>query len=122
MYRLRLGLTVLAVVLVGGLLMGQDRKTTDKEPPPRGALPAHFKKLGLSDDQVKAVRKIRGDYRGRIEALKQQIADLQKEERTKLDQVLTAEQKARLRELRAGEPATRDGKPPAKDKGPAKDK
>jgi hypothetical protein len=124
MYRLRLGLTVLSVALLGGLLMGQDTKKTDKEPPPRGALPAHFKKLGLSEDQLMAVRKVHGEYRTKIEKLKQEIAELQKEERTKLNQVLTAEQRARLRDLRAGEPAAKDAAPPAKDKAkaPGKDK
>jgi hypothetical protein len=120
MFRLRVGLTVLAVALLGGLLLGQDKKSTDKEPPPHGALPAHFKKLGLSEDQLTAVRKIRNEYRAKIDKLKQEIADLQKEERAKLDKVLTAEQRARLRDLRAGEPATKDAKPPAKDKSPDK--
>jgi Spy/CpxP family protein refolding chaperone len=118
MFRLRVGLTVLAVALLGGLLLGQDKKTTTQEPPARGQLPAHFKKLGLSDSQSQAVRKVRADYRAKIDKLKQEISDLQKEERTKLDQILTPEQRARLRELRAGEPATKDGRPPAKDKGP----
>ena len=122
MYRLRLGLIVLSVALLGGLLMGQDAKKTDKEPPPRGALPAHFKKLGLSEDQLTAVRKIHGDYRTKIEKLRQEIANLQKEERSKLNEVLTAEQRARLRDLRAGEPAAKDGKAPPKDKAPTKDK
>jgi hypothetical protein len=123
MYRLRLGLTVLSVALLGGLLLGQDKKTTDKEPPPRGPLPAHFKKLGLSEDQLTAVRKIRSEYRAKIEKLKQELSDLQKEERAKLDRVLTAEQRARLRDLRAGEPAPGGGaKPPAKDKPATKDK
>ena len=122
MFRLRLGLTGLAVVLLGGLLMGQDRKTTDKDPPPRVQLPAHYKKLGLSDDQLKAVRKIRGEYGAKIAKLKQEIIDTQNEEKAKLVQVLTAEQRARLRDLRAGEAATKDAKPPAKDGAPKKDK
>jgi hypothetical protein len=121
MYRLRLGLTVLSVALLGGLLVAQDTKKTDRDPPPRGALPAHFKKLGLSEDQLTSVRKIHSDYRRKIDKLRQEIADLQKEERAKLNEVLTAEQRARLRDLRAGEPATKD-RPAAKDKAPTKDK
>ena len=123
MYRLRFGLTVLSVALLGGLLLGQDTKKTDKEPPPRGQLPQYYKRLGLSDEQLTAVRKIRGEYRTKIEKLRQEIADLQKEERTKLEQVLTPEQRARLREIRAGGPATKDAPtPPAKNKAPTKDK
>ncbi len=117
MFRLRVGLTLLSVALLGGLLLGQDKKAADKDPPPRGQLPQHFKKLGLSDDQLTAVRKIRGEYRTKIERLRREITELQKEERTKLNQVLTPEQRARLRDLRAGEPTpTKDARPPAKDK------
>jgi hypothetical protein len=121
MIRLRLGLTALAVLLLGGLLLAQDKKSTDKDPPPpRGPLPAHFKKLGLSEDQLTAVRKIHNEYRTKIEKLRQEIKDLQKEEGTKLNQVLTPEQRARLRDLRAGEVAKDGG--PKKDKSPTKDK
>jgi len=120
MFRLRVGLTLLSVALLGGLLLGQDKKAADKDPPPRVSLPQHFKKLGLSDDQLKAVRKIRGDYRSKIDKLAQEIVQLRKEERTKLSQVLTPEQRARLRDLRAGEPAPKDARPPAKDKSKAK--
>jgi Spy/CpxP family protein refolding chaperone len=122
MFRLRVGLTLLSVALLGGLLLGQDKKTTDKDPPPRGQLPPNFKKLGLTDEQTQAVRRIRGEYRARIERLRKEIADLQKEERMKYEQVLTPEQRARLRDLRAGEPAAKDARPPAKDKAPPKSK
>ncbi len=122
MFRLRVGLTLLSVALLGGLLLGQDKKSADKEPPARGQLPQYFKQLGLTDTQRQDVLRIRAEYRGKIAKLKQEIADLQKEERTKLSQVLTPEQRARLRDLRAGEPATKDGKAPAKDKAPPKDK
>jgi hypothetical protein len=120
MFRLRLGLTGLAVLLLGGWLMGQDKKPAD--PPARVSLPTHYKKLGLSDDQLQAVRKIRVEYGTKIAKLRQEIVEAQKEERTKLVQVLTPEQRARLRDLRAGEAATKDAKPPVKDKSPTKDK
>jgi hypothetical protein len=122
MFRLRLGLTGLAVVLLGGLLMAQDRKTTDKDaPPPSGSLPAYFKRLGLSDEQSRAVRKVRGEYKAKIDTLTKKLRDLRQEEREQLDKILTPEQRTRLRELRAGPPA-KDARPSAKDKSPAKDK
>jgi Spy/CpxP family protein refolding chaperone len=120
MTRLRLGLTGLAVVLLGGLLMAQDRKTTDKDtPPPSGSLPPYFRRLGLSDEQNRAVRKVHGEYKSKIDVLTKKIRDLRLEERDQLDKVLTPEQRTRLRELRAGPPA-KDTRPPAKDK--SKDK
>ena len=124
MFRLRVGLTLLSVTVLGGLLLGQDTKDTNKQPPPRGQLPAYFKKLGLTEEQTQAVRKVRGEYRAKIDRLRKEIADLQKEERMKYEQVLTPEQRARLRDLRAGGPATKEARPPAKDKdkAPRKDK
>lgn len=122
MFHLRVGLTLLTVALLGGLLLGQDKKAADPAPPPRASLPQHFKKLGLTDEQTQAVRRIRGEYRAKIDRLRKEIADLQKEERMKYEQVLTPEQRARLRDLRAGGPAKTEVKPPAKDKAPPKQK
>jgi hypothetical protein len=138
MIRLSMGGAVLAVALLTGWLSGDDKKPDkkpdDKDPPVvvvRGTLPTHYKRLGLSDEQKENVYKIRGRYKARIDALTKQIRDLQKEERTKLEEVLTEAQKTRLKELRAGETAQPakdkaddkdkpEGKPPAKDKEPEK--
>ncbi len=117
MLRLRVGMTVAAVALLGGLLLGQDKKPDDSATAARASLPTHFKRLGLSPEQEQNARKIHGEYQAKIRALRKQIADLQKEERQKLDKVLTAEQRTRLRDLRAGEPTTpTETKPPAKNK------
>jgi len=87
----------------------QDTKTQKKDEPPapaaRGQMPQHFRKLGLSDSQLAQVRKVRGEYRTRVEKLREEIRQLQAEERKKLADVLTPDQRKRLAELRAGEPA-----------------
>ena len=80
-------------------------KPADKpavEVPAKGMLPAQWKKLGLTDEQRARVYKVQADYRARKAALAKQLADLKKEERLKLEAILTDAQKARLKELRSG--------------------
>jgi hypothetical protein len=80
-------------------------KPTDKpavEAPAKGTLPALWRKLGITDEQRARVYKVQADYRARKAALAKQLADLKKEERLKLEAILTDAQKARLKELRSG--------------------
>jgi Spy/CpxP family protein refolding chaperone len=104
MTRLRtlFGVTVAALV-VGLLLAADDKKTTDDKTDTtaksKGQLPTGWKKLGLTDDQVKKIYQIQSDYRPKLEALEQQIKDLRKQELLDAFKVLTEAQKARLKEL-----------------------
>jgi hypothetical protein len=110
MLRLRVGVSVLAALLLaGGWLLGDDPKKGDT-PPPRvkGMLPQNYKKLGLTDQQTQEIYRIRGRYGAKIDALKQQIAELQEEERAEAEKVLTDAQKARLKELRLGDTKVKD--------------
>jgi Spy/CpxP family protein refolding chaperone len=115
----RLRVVILGAAFVGlcsPWVEGQD-KTKDKEPPAgkmRGQLPQNWGKLSLTDEQKQKVYKVQGDYRPKIDALQRQISDLRDQERKELETVLTAAQKARLREIAAG-------KAPAEDKS-SKDK
>jgi TolA-binding protein len=125
--RLFAGLTALAVaVIAGGWLMGDDKKPDD--PKVRGQLPAHFKKLGLTDAQVQSIYKIEASYKEKIDALQQQIDDLKKAEHADVDNVLTDAQKTALKGLQTGDAAPDKDKPattPSKDKPattPSKDK
>src|SRR5207248_403255 len=99
-FRMLLGVLLVAL-LVGGLALAQDKKDTKDTPPAKakGTLPANWKKLGLTDDQVQKVYQIQTDHRGQIGALQQKIKQLQQEERTAMMGVLTDAQKARLKEL-----------------------
>lgn len=124
MLGLRLGVVGLFLVLAtGGWLLGQDNKPADeKDLPPRGrtALPANFKKLGLSEEQTQKVIRIHSSYRAKIDELDRQIKELRKEEKTKLDEVLTEEQKTRLREIRTGEAEKPKGRTRGTEKGEKK--
>jgi hypothetical protein len=119
MFRLRFGAAVLSVAVLTGWLVGDDKKTDDKDPPVRvkGTLPTYYKKLGLSEDQTQKVYKIRGRYRAKIDALMAQVKELQQQEKADLENLLTEAQKARLKELRSGETAPKD-KGSDKDKAP----
>ena len=122
--RLCVCLTALAVaVLAGGWLMGDDKKPADP-PKVKGQLPAHFKQLGLSDKQIQQIYKIEADYRQQISVLEQKIDELKKARHLEVDDVLTDEQKTRLKELLTAEVSDKDKPimPPEKDKPTVTDK
>jgi hypothetical protein len=98
-------LVVVLVAGLAGLALAQDTKKPDApktETPPvrvQRALPANWNKLGLTSDQKDAIYKAQAEYGAKIAALRKQIAELQKEQRTAMEKVLTEAQKTRLREL-----------------------
>jgi Spy/CpxP family protein refolding chaperone len=104
MPRIRIVVGVLALAAFsGGWLMGDDKKVADTKPGDAAAkhtLPQGWKTLGLSDDQKKKIYAVEDEYEPKIAALKKQIETLQTEERTKKYEVLTEDQKKRLKELR----------------------
>jgi hypothetical protein len=102
-----LATALLAVVLLVGVLVGQDKPAVKV----RVQLYPNWKKLGLTDDQRERIGKIQGEYRSKIADLEAQVKQLRKEERDKAMLVLTAAQKERLKELITGE-----SKPDKKDK------
>ena len=125
MSRLRLLMGLLALtVLTSGWSMGQDKPEKRDTPavPAKGTLPRNWKKLGLTDDQVQKVYKVQGDYRARINALKQQIKALSDEENSEVFKVLTDAQKTRLKELNSAEPGKTEDKKPVVEAKPTEKK
>jgi len=108
MSRVRIVVAVLALAVFGGWLLGDDPKKTDTFA--KHTLPQGWKALGLSDEQKKKIYAIEDEYEPKITALKKQIEALQGEEKGKKYDILTAEQKKQLAQLRE-----------AKDSGGAKD-
>ena len=92
-------------LLSSGFLMGEDKKT-EKEPIIVRAqpLPRYFKQLGLSDKQKNSIYSIQAKYSAEIKKLNEQIAALKEQSKADVENVLTAGQKARLREIRSGGP------------------
>lgn len=118
MFRSRIVLPLLVVgVLTGGWLIGDEKK--DEPTKAKGTLPANWKKLGLTDEQVQMVYRIQTRFRDQIGAYEVKIKELKKEEKGELDKILTPAQKDRLRELVTGESKDKDKD---KDKGKDKDK
>ncbi len=103
MYRLRFVVPLLVVgLLSSGFLLGQGKKT-DKEPIiVSKRLPNNYKQLGLSTKQKNEIYRIHAKYAVEIEKLKQQLEALREQEKVDTENVLTAAQKARLREIRGG--------------------
>ncbi len=86
---------LLAAFLVGTGHSGDAKGGTGK----KIGLPKYWSRLGLSADQKSKVIKLRTEYGAKIQALREQIDKLTKEERSELFTVLTTEQKKRLRQI-----------------------
>ena len=98
------GLVALVLAVgCGGEAKKDDKKPEDTTTKARGQLPAHFKKLGLRDDQIQKVYRVRAEYKTKTEELKKQIDRLKTEEKDALEKILTPEQLKRLKELRTGD-------------------
>ena len=109
MLHLRLAVLTLALTMIG-VVYSQDKKPDDKKPddkpPPvklKGTLPQHYKKLGLRDDQLQRIYKIRADSRAKQDELRAKIDKLKADERELLEKALTPEQLKRLREIKLGD-------------------
>jgi hypothetical protein len=112
MLYLRVGVVAVALTLLG-VVYAQDKdkatkdKTTKDDKAPvvkvRGQLPAYYKKLGLRDDQIQKIYRLRATYKAKVDDLKKKLELLKAEEREDLEKVLTPEQLKRLKALRSGE-------------------
>ena len=77
---------------------------------PRGRVPNHYGKLGLSPKQKETIYGIQSKYDDQIEALEKQLADLERQEDEEVEAVLTDDQKKRLQEILAEVDARRKRK------------
>ncbi|HUR54786.1 MAG TPA: hypothetical protein VMZ71_11690 [Gemmataceae bacterium] len=103
----------LSAGLVGQEPKKDDPKATKKDDPKaakkddgpgkfKGQLPANWKKLGLSDEQVQNVYKIQSKYYEEIDKLDSKIKELKTTMDKERRAVLTPEQKKRLEEILIG--------------------
>jgi hypothetical protein len=107
MYRLSVfagSVLVLALMLVGTGRSGDTKKGT--QPKAKPSLPKYWSKLKLAPTQKKEVYKVRAEYgvkiqtlKEQIQALKDQLAKVEKEERAELYKILTVEQREQLRKI-----------------------
>ncbi|MFO0877392.1 MAG: hypothetical protein U0840_08455 [Gemmataceae bacterium] len=109
MSRIRIGGLVLVLALMGTAFAQDKDKDKPKKPEEgtttklKGQLPPYYKKLGLRDDQVQKIYKLRADYKQKVDDLKKKMDLLKVDEKESLEKVLTPEQLKRLKELRSGE-------------------
>ena len=110
MFRLRFVLMLVGVLLASGLI-GQEKDVPAKV---KGTLPANWKKVGLTDDQVQQVYRVQARYNAQIAELDAKIKELKKIEKAEMEKVMTAAQKARLKEIVTGEDKKPDSVPDKK--------
>lgn len=89
-------------MLWSGFLMGEDKKPAKEPIYVRPTLPNHYRELGLSKKQQSDIYKIRIKYGTEIRELKEKIKELTEQEKADCERLLTAAQKARLREILVG--------------------
>lgn len=63
---------------------------------PKGRLPAYYKDI-VDDRQKDAIYAIQADFKGKIDAVKEQVEKLEAERDAAVENVLTAAQKTRLK-------------------------
>ncbi len=115
MFRASLLALFAALVVLSGGLVGQDPKKDDKKPDTtkvekkddptpkaKGQLPANWKKLGLTDDQVQRIYKVQNKYDDEIDKLQAKIDEMKASKLKDSKAILTAEQKKRLEEILIG--------------------
>ena len=79
-----------------------DTKTTKKEEPTKGKLPANWKKLGLSDEQLKDIYRIESKYNVEIDQMQTKVTELKKTRDKEMKGILTPDQKKRLEDIQTG--------------------
>ena len=109
MYRSGLLALCAGLLVLSGGLVGQDnkpkedpKKKDDPAPKVKGMLPANYRKLGLSDNQVQEIYKIQNKYDTEIDKLQAKLDELKANRAKETKAVLTAEQKKRLDEILTG--------------------
>jgi len=83
-----------------------EQTTEDPAPPktrqkPRGRVPNHYGKIGLTAEQKEGIYAIQAKYQEQIDALQEQIDELRQEEASEIYLVLTENQKASLKKILA---------------------
>ena len=77
----------------------QESKSTTTRKKPRGRVPNHYGKLGLTNDQKEEIYAIQTNYRDQIAALQAQINELQQEQAAEIYLVLSDLQKNSLNKI-----------------------
>jgi hypothetical protein len=92
-----IGIAVLGLSLLVGAGVSQEGRRG------KGTLPANWKKLGLTQEQEVKIRNISLEYRVKIQDLEKQIDDLKTRQKREQFNVLTEDQKDKLRKLVVGD-------------------
>lgn len=91
-------LVVFLAQITGGI--AADPATPPKEEARHKPLPTYFGMLGVSDEQKEKLYAVQDEYETRLEKLREELKLMVRERDKKMESLLTAGQKLRLKELR----------------------
>lgn len=74
----------------------QSEKPKQTRRAPRGRLPNHYGKLGLSEEQRTKIYGIQQNYRTQVQDLQRQIEDLRQQETLEIQETLSEKQRTQL--------------------------
>jgi hypothetical protein len=117
----------LALLVSGGVSQDAKKDKDDKKKDPakaKGMLPAGFKDLGLSKDQISKIYGIQVDYKTKIFELEKKVKEMKAQESQDVFKVLTDDQREKYLKAKGVDTKekTADKKEPSKDKEKDKDK
>jgi Spy/CpxP family protein refolding chaperone len=114
-------LLVLTALLITSVGVSQEKANPKKDEPAKkdekkdepmtkakGMLPANWGKLGLTEDQKQKVYRVQNKYNEEIDLLELKIKELKEKMAKERFEVLTPEQKKRLRDLAEGKSGSTD--------------
>jgi len=114
-------LLVLTALLITSVGVSQEKANPKKEEPAKkdekkdqpvtkakGTLPANWGKLGLTEDQKQKVYRVQNKYNDEIDVLELKIKEIKEKLAKERLEILTPEQKKRLRELAESKSGSKD--------------
>lgn len=78
---------------------GDEKAEKAEKPKLKGQLPANYRKLSLTDEQVQKIYKLQAEFDKKKEALEEQLKQVKAEEKKEIEAVLTPGQRTRLKEI-----------------------
>ncbi len=107
---------MLAGVLTAGLLstglaFSDDAKPAKGDAKAAKGLPAHFRQLGLNDEQIQKIAAIHSEFKAKIDELTKQRDEMIEKQKEEIAKLLSEQQKEHLKQILAASALGKGGAP-----------